>query len=240
MKTLFTLLLLSFFIQDSDAARSCNRTKGLYLCKNDTVISQTGFVGEVIGVNPHTEKIAVRWHTNPQGYARDFRETSRIRDLAIGRGCLGYFCVGDRVVSESGFVGKVIGLNPYLSKAAVKWHTNPRGYARDFRELVNLKRLAIGRGCVYGLCEQDGVISPTGFVGRVIGVNPYTYQAAVKWHTSPRGYARDFREIIAIEELAIEDYCTKYSSEVRSPTISISFRGKVKIDGFKFRFMSKN
>ncbi len=124
----------------------------------------------------------------------------------------------------------------------MKWHTTSNGYSTNSRSTVKIKDLSIGLGCVNGLCIDDSVASDNGFVGRVIGVNPHTSSAAVRWHTTSNGYSTNSRSTFNIDELYIEKYCAAYgaSAHQRSVGISIQLRGMFIDLDFRLRFARKH
>jgi preprotein translocase subunit YajC len=211
-----------------------------YFCIGNTVVSGNGFTGKVIGVNPNSLEIAVRWHTNSNGTGNVTRSVFKAVNLSISRGCLGHFCQDDTVVSEDGRVGKVIGVNPNSSKVAVSWHTTANGYGTNKRQTLNAETLAIGRGCVYGLCVKDTVVSGNGFTGEVIGLNPHTSRAAVRWRTNSNGNSNDTRSTFSIDNLFIQKYCDLYDYSTRDNNIYISLKGEIEIEGFDLRFTWKH
>ena len=215
---------------------ACEDLRTQYLCAKDTVVSTDGFVGEVIGVNPHTSSVAVKWHTTTSGFSTNSRTSAKIEDLSIGRGCLSYICVKDKVVSNQGFVGEVIGVNPHTSSVAVKWHTTTSGFSTNNRSTVDIRTLSIGRGCVHGICVKDTVVSANGFVGEVIGVNPFMINVAVKWHTTPSGFSTNTRSVADIHELFVEKFCEDYNTTDRRHTININFKGSIIDNSFEFRY----
>ncbi len=233
------ILIAVTLLTSISSTLACRNSNDKLLCANDVVISKSGYVGKVIGVKPRSSKVAVKWSTTPKGYSTNNRSTVRVEEISVGRGCLSYFCVNDTVVSKSGYVGYIIGLNPHTSSAAIRWKTTPKGYSTNHRTTVKVKKLSIGRGCVYGICVEDTVISENGYIGRVIGVNPHNSQAAVRWGTTPKGYSTNHRTTISIDELYIEKFCRTYGEENRGLNISIRLRGAVEITGFDLRYTLK-
>lgn len=116
-------------------------------CVEDKVVSVNGWEGTIIGVNPYNKKAGVRWHRNSDGYPVNSSGTHDIDDLAIGLGCVAGYCVGDEVVSENGWEGTIIGVNPYNEKAGVRWYRNSDGYSVNSSGTHNIRNLANAKFC---------------------------------------------------------------------------------------------
>jgi preprotein translocase subunit YajC len=118
-----------------------------YLCVGDTVTEKGGYVGRVLGINPNSQSVAVRWHTRANGYPTNSRTTVRARLLSIGSGCIEGICVDDTVMDDDGYVGTVIGVNPNSLEIAVRWYTTGSGYSINSRSTVSAQNLYIEKYC---------------------------------------------------------------------------------------------
>lgn len=234
-------LLLVFAISlAATASQACISTYQKLICPGDQVVSGNGYVGTVKGINLSTREAEANWTTTPDGYQHDATSTHGLESLALGRGCLNNYCVNDKVVSGNGFVGKIIGVNPYTSSVAVHWSIDPNGYATDKRSTLKLETVSIGHGCVDGFCVGDKVFSGNDFSGIVIGVNPSTKSVGVHWRVDPKGDTTDKRSTHDIKTLSTAEFCEEYGDSVRSG-IQIQIQSKYsygrKVEGFTVDFI---
>jgi len=192
-------------------------TKGCYrdLCLGDIVFSQSGYVGEVVAHNQFQDKVSVHWTQDTNGYSKNFREAKSVESLSVENSCMLGICDKDKVISPSGYEGKVVGINKSLSSATVHWTKDTNGYSKNFRELVSLDKLSVARGCLLGICIGDGVFSPSGYEGTVLGFNRSNNKAAIHWTKDPNGYSKNFRETKDIASLAVSNYCIDFSESER-------------------------
>ena len=176
----------------------------------------------------------VKWHTTSSGYSTNSRSKINIKELSIGKGCLAYLCVGNTVVSASGYEGRIIGINPYNQSVAVRWHTTSSGYSTNSRGTIKARLLSIASNCIQGICVDDSVMSEGGYVGRVIGVNPNSLEVAVRWHTTSSGYSTNSRSTVSAQSLYIEKYCERYDGHARSIHFDLNFASELNGRGFSY------
>ncbi len=172
-------------------------------CVGDMVVDSSNNVGKIIAVNPYSRSVVILrdWDSGV--------ETVSIKAAAIGLGCLGNVCVGNRVVDSSNNTGVVLAVNPYTGNAALK---------RDWDngvETVGVGQLALGDGCLNGVCMGDQVVDASNNQALVVGINYYRGTAAVKriWDSGI--------ETVELNTLAITNYCQTYGDEIRSRPASV-------------------
>lgn len=197
MKTL-PLLSALVLLFAAGSALACPRSKERFLCPGDLVIAESGMGGKVQSVNPFKKKIFVKFdgYTNAYEYTPD--------TLAIASGCLEGYCVGDKVIVESGMEGRIAGVNPYSRQAAIKFD----GYSNAY--YFSVDDLAVDYGCIEGYCVGDDVTTESGMTGRLVGLNFNNGKGAVKFS----GYSNKY--LFDIQDLASHKYCETYGEQPRS------------------------
>lgn len=216
MKKLFTLVTLLVLIYNHPAL-ACPRDQQNLICTGDSVVKPNGWSGVVLGINNFKKTAAVR---SSNKFSNSSRGTYKISDLAIGFGCVNGYCVGDKVTGDNptinGWRGTIIGVNPYLKKAAVKWHRSSDNIPTRLRGIFEIRDLAIGLGCVMGYCVGDLVIDAKGWTGHIIGVNAAKKNAGVKWFRSPDNISTQSSDTTLIENLSNSKFCEDYDVKYRS------------------------
>jgi preprotein translocase subunit YajC len=109
-----------------------------------------------------------------------------------------FICPGDTVVDSSGYQGRVAAVNPFQKTAAV----NYGGSTNENHEYANL---ALGVGCIDGVCVGDRVVDSSGYAGHVVGVNPYNDTLAINYG----GSTSELHEVndVALGQGCILGYC---------------------------------
>lgn len=238
MKSFFFLSFILFL--NASTSFACHRSHSQYLCPGDTVFSENGFSGTVLGINPAALEAAVRWWRTPEGAKGDVTMTHKYSGLAIADGCIDAYCVGDVVVSANGFTGAIAGVNPYAGTAAVHWDKTPEGVWGDLINTIPITGLSLGYGCLNNFCVGDTVISSNGFVGIIVGINKYTEKAGVQWYRRPEGTKYSLTSTVRIDSLSNSALCAEYSQAQRALSIDALFKVKLGtrqlISGFDFSF----
>lgn len=215
MTKIFALIALMTFA--NSALADCPRTRGRLICPGDTVVTNDNIVATVQGVNPRRENISVRSNYSGKVYNRSKKS------LAIGAGCLGIYCVGDTVVTNDNIVAKVLAVNPYTNNIAVRSNYSGKVYTRS------ADSLSLGLGCVYDICVGDEVITDDNIVAKVLAVNSYANNIAVRSNYSGKVYTR------SLDTLASAEYCDDYGSYHRSLSSYPVFDEALVVD-LSFRF----
>ena len=199
MKQLF--LVIAALVCLSAQAQACPHNKSQYICPGDKAIASNNLVGKVLAVNAFKGTVAI------QSLATGSVFTFAKADLALGLGCLGLYCVNDTVVASNNLVGRIIGVNPYRNTIAVR--SNATGSVFTFAS----NDLALGLGCVRGICVGDKIVASNNMVGKVLAVNFAKGTAAVQ--SSATGSVFTFRA----DDLASSEYCDEYGEVTRTEEV---------------------
>lgn len=95
-------------------------------CVGDRVYDvNDGWQGRIVGVNPYTNEAVINWNRNERRNYVDQRSAKSIERLALSRGCMHGFCVGDDVVDTSdGWRGRIVGIPSEGRQAVILWERN--------------------------------------------------------------------------------------------------------------------
>lgn len=203
--------------QDSYA---CGRTYQQLICPGDTVVSADSVIGTVVGVNAYQGTVAFRSKATGNMFTRS-KST-----LALGLGCLEMFCVGDSVVSDDSVQGIILAVNPYDSTVAFQSVATGNVFVRQ------LQTLALGIGCVQGVCVADTVISSDNVEGIVLATNPFQNTVAFQSKATGNVFVRE------ATTLANAQYCDTYGEYSRSKQRYPFVNEKAYID-HRFKFAMK-
>lgn len=191
-------ILVGLILGSAIQANACPRIANQLICPGDTVVSNDNIVGTVLGVNPYQGTVAFRSVVTGTVFTRN-KQT-----LALGLGCLEMYCVGDRIVSNDNIVATILAVNPYQNTVAFRSVVTGTVFTR------NLNTLALGLGCVRGICVDDKIISSDNIVGKVLAVNPFNGTIAFKSDITGTVFTR------SSQTLASSEYCDTYGSYPRS------------------------
>jgi hypothetical protein len=119
------------------------------VCVGDKVYDlQDGWSGTVKGVNPYNNKAAVLWTSDERGNSRFQMAAKSAPSLAINRGCIRGFCVGDEVIDlNDSWSGVVKAVNRRSREAVVLWTRDDRGFSRFQVTSKRLSSLASSKFC---------------------------------------------------------------------------------------------
>ena len=213
MKSILSILT-GLILVSSIQANACPRSANQLICPGDTIVSSDNIVGTVMGVNPFQGNVAFR-STGGYTYTRD-KQT-----LALGIGCLDMYCVGDRIVSSDSIVGTILAVNPYNRTVGFR-STGGYIYTRQ------IETLALGLGCVRGVCVDDTVISSDNITAKVLAVNPYNRTVGFR---STGGYIYTRQA----DSLSSSEYCDTYGQYPRTQQSFPLVNEKIYVDiNFKF------
>jgi hypothetical protein len=130
--------------------------------------------GEIIGVNPTLNKIAIKLASKKRNYSEI--KNFNFKDVTIKEGCLGPYCFGD-LVTYKHFDGVINGVNLKAKKISINFSGGSSKYSGI--GTYDLEMLGIGKGCYQGLCVGDLVICRE-LQGNLISLNPYLGLAYVQ------------------------------------------------------------
>ena len=197
--------------------QACEHNAEQFICPGDIVISDDNISGKVLGVNPFQNTVAFYHSYSGITYTRP------VSTLALGIGCLQGVCVGDIVISDDNISGKVLGVNPFQNTVAFYHSYSGITYTRP------LSTLALGLGCIQGVCVGDIVISDDNISGKVIGVNPF--QNTVAFYNSYSGNTFTKK----VETLSSSQFCEAYKGRSRKIMRYPEIDTKIYLDlNFKF------
>lgn len=226
LNTITTFAVFLFSSASAFAGGNCPRTGDNYICAGDTVIdTEDGWSGTVMGANPWSNQVSVRWTSDARGFARYQMTSLGVRNLAVNSGCLGRVCVGDRVYdTDSGWSGVVKGVNPHNNKAAVLFDSDKNGFGRYQMESKYAPNLSVERGCLRGFCVGDQVFDmKDGWSGTVKAISKRSGLATVLWTSDSRGFARHQRSSLSVSGLSNSRFCADYSHTHRSQDYYIPY-----------------
>lgn len=186
-------LILGFTLQASACPHSVNQ----FICPGDKIVSDDNIVGTVVGVNPYQGTIVFKSDYSGNTFTRN-KST-----LGIGLGCLEIFCVGDGIVSNDNIYAHILAVNPYNNTISFRSDYSGNVFTRA------LQSLALGFGCVLGICVEDTVISSDNITATVLAVNPFNGEVAFRSNYSGRVFTRQ------AETLATSKYCDTYGEYPR-------------------------
>jgi len=111
-----------------------------------TAVDNNGNIGEIVGPVSSSGKVAFKYKIQ-HGFHKGSWNTKQvdITNLALGscdydKCCYFDYCIGDKVIDDRDFEGKIIGINPIRNSAAVHF---PNGRYRSFIKNVYLVNLSI-------------------------------------------------------------------------------------------------
>jgi len=134
------------------------------ICTNKFGVGLNDY-GEIVGVNPTQQKIALKLEKKKNQYSAI--KIFNFSDVTLKEGCFESYCVGDLAVYKS-FDGTIVGIN----KSAQKISINFAGGSSKFSGIGTyaIETVGISKGCVGGICIGDSVICKE-LKGNVIALN---------------------------------------------------------------------
>ena len=109
--------------------------------------------------------------------------TSSVQALACPHSQEMFICPGDKVVDQSGNIGRASGVNRFKNTISINYGGSADG-------IENMRTVFLGVGCIDGICVGDKVIDESGNRGRVDAVNPYNSMVAISYGGSADGLER--------------------------------------------------
>lgn len=83
-------------------------------CIGDLAVDQRGYRGRIDAVNPYNRTVAIN-------YGGSTDNIEYIENVALGLGCAIGYCVGDTVIDDNGYKGKMEAINRFKETAAVNY-----------------------------------------------------------------------------------------------------------------------
>lgn len=126
------LIILSFIINTISAqAVVAEHNRGKIVanncirgyCVNDIAVARNT-LGTIIAVHPTTNEITIRFNSSdPESRPSSYVKTFSIDQVAVGKGCVGGFCL-DQTVVAGNKKGTVIAVNPENGQVAIRLYNS--------------------------------------------------------------------------------------------------------------------
>ncbi len=167
------LLLLSLAIV-SQQGWACLNVANEYVCIGDTVYKGSSYTqgATVVAENPYSQQVTVR--SNVSGNL----VTENIVDLDLTRGCIGYVCVGQKILKGSSYSqgATVVGINHIRQSITV------RSVVSGSLNVENPFEVQTTNGCLENVCVGEVVYAGTKYSqgARVEALNYQTRSVVVR------------------------------------------------------------